>query len=205
MFRIIGIITLTILVIAVFAVSGSTAYHRYQLSREREMYPPWGEMVSVNGQQIHVYTEGEGERTLVFLAGHGTSNPAIDFKPLWMQLTDEYKIAVVEKPGYGWSESSNRPRDIDTLLEDTRQALKEADIPGPYILVPHSMSGLEALYWAQNYPEEVEAVIGLDPTTPETVKALPDSKIELYSMYLISRIGLTRFMPEEDVTYSHHL
>ena len=200
MLRIIGIIIITILIIAILGVSVSTAYHRYQLSRERELYPPWGEMVEVDGQQLHVYTEGQGDHTLVFLAGHGTSNPTIDFKPLWMQLTDQYQIAVVERNGYGWSEPTNSPRDLDTMLHETRQALKDAEVNGPYILLPHSMSGLEAIYWAQEYPGEVEAIIGLDPTTPETIKALPEpSKIELYSTYLISRIGLSRFMPEEDL------
>lgn len=200
MLKVVGIIILAVLIVAVMSVSASTAYHRYQLGREKESYPPWGEMVEVNGQQLHVYTEGEGEQTLVFLAGHGTSNPTIDFKPLWMRLTDEYKIAVVEKNGYGWSEASKSPRDLDTILDETRQALKAAGVFGPYILVPHSMSGLEAMYWAENYPEEVKAIIGLDSVTPESVKALPKpSKIELYSMYFISRIGLSRFMPEGDV------
>ena len=29
------------------------------------------------------------------------------------------------------------------------------------------MSGLEALYWAQKYPDEVSAIIGLDMAVPE--------------------------------------
>ena len=62
------------------------------------------------------------------------------------------------------------------------------------------MSGLEAIYWAQNYPDEVKAIIGLDPCTPEAIDILPKAqKTQLYSMYLISRIGLSRFMPESDV------
>lgn len=200
MLRIIGVIVLIILVFALLGVGVSAAYHRYQLSREGQAYPPWGEMVEVDGQQLHVYTEGQGDHTLVFLAGHGTSNPTIDFKPLWMHLTDQYQIAVVERNGYGWSEATNSPRDLNTMLQETRQALKAAGVTGPYILLPHSMSGLEAIHWAQEYPDEVGAIIGLDPTTPKVIKALPEpSKIELYTTYLISRIGLSRFMPREDL------
>jgi pimeloyl-ACP methyl ester carboxylesterase len=62
------------------------------------------------------------------------------------------------------------------------------------------MSGLEAIYWAQKYPDEVKAIIGLDPCTPETIDLIPQpQKIQLNFMYFISRIGLSRFMPESEV------
>jgi len=32
------------------------------------------------------------------------------------------------------------------------------------------MSGLEAIRWRQKYPEDVEAIIGLDMATPQTYK-----------------------------------
>ena len=81
-------------------------------------------------------------------------------------MSDEYQIAVVEKAGYGFSEITNRPRDIDTILFETRTVLRKADIKPPYILFPHSMSGIEALYWVQCYPEEIRAIIGIDPALP---------------------------------------
>jgi len=125
-------------------------------------------MVTVNGRNMHVFTKGEGKDTYVFLSGSGTPYPTTDFKPLWSLLAEDSKIAVVEKAGYGWSDiSDNAPRDIDTLLQETREALHQAEIPPPYILVPHSLSGLEALYWAQMYSDEVRAIIGLDSTFPE--------------------------------------
>ena len=46
---------------------------------------------------------------------------------------------------------------------------------GPYVLCPHSMSGLEAVLWAQKYPDKVEAIVGLDMPTclaPVTNNAL---------------------------------
>jgi len=87
---------------------------------------------------------------------------------------DRYRIAVVEKSGYGWSERCNSPRDIGTMLEETRKALDLSGENGPYVLFPHSMSGLEAIYWAQKYPDEVIAIIEMDPTTPGSIEVLPD-------------------------------
>lgn len=41
-------------------------------------------------------------------------------------------------------------------------ALKELNIQPPYILMPHSMSGLYSLYYVAQYPSEVSDVIGID-------------------------------------------
>ncbi|SHE78786.1 alpha/beta fold hydrolase [Alkalibacter saccharofermentans] len=200
MFTTIGVIFIIIFVAAVVCVFALMINHNNRLKKEAKDYPPPGNIVEVNNKKMHVYAEGEGEITLIFMAGHGTSNPTIDFKPIWMRMKDEYRIAVVEKSGYGWSDASNSSRDIDTILEETRKALEFSREKAPFVLFPHSMSGLEAIYWAQKYPDEVKAIIGLDPCTPEAIDILPMAqKTQLYSMYFISRIGLSRFMTESDV------
>lgn len=53
---------------------------------------------------------------------------------------------------------SNDDRDIDTVLEQTRKALMKSGNKPPYILMPHSISGIEAMYWAQKYPKEIKAI-----------------------------------------------
>ena len=141
--------------------------HRIKTESEKSLLEPIGQLVEVDGKNMCVYTEGEGEKTLVFLSGGGTPSPILDFKSLCSQLTEEYKIAVVEKFGYGFSDDSDRSRDIDTMLDDTRKALSKAGIQAPYVLCPHSLSGLEAIYWTQKYPDEVSAIIGLDMAAPE--------------------------------------
>jgi len=198
--KIFGIILLALIVLIGLTLSVLKVNHEIQIRKEGNRFPAPGKMVNVNGKNLHVYSEGKGDITLVFLAGHGTISPTLDFKPLWTRMTDEYRIAVVERSGYGWSESTNSPRDIDTLLGETRKALEQSGEKGPYVLVPHSMSGLEAIYWAQKYPEEVTAIIGLDPLTPATYQIMTKpQKRQLYPMYLISRLGFTRLMPDLEV------
>jgi len=149
--------------------------------------PAPGKMVSVNGREMHVFTKGEGEYNYIFLSGSGTRYPTTDFEPLWSLLIEESKIAVVEKAGYGWSDiSDNTPRDIDTLLQETREALRQAQIHPPYILLPHSLSGLEALYWAQIHPNEIAAIIGLDMALPEYYD---HAKFPMWLIRLISFLG----------------
>jgi len=170
------------------------------LKKEKLENTPIGKLVKVNENNIHVYAEGDGKNTIIFLSGHGTNCPSLDFKILWKQMVDNYRIVVVERSGYGWSDTSNTPKDIDTVLEETRQSLKLTGEKGPYILFPHSMSGLEAIYWAQKHPNEIKAIVGLDACVPKTYDILPkENKAKLFFTYIISRIGLSRYMPKSDL------
>ena len=91
----------------------------------------------------------------------------LDFKSLYSKLVKDYRVVVVEKFGYGFSDDWSKHRDLDTILSQTRKALQKADVKGPYVLLPHSMSGLEAMHWSASYPKEVEAIIGLDMSLPQ--------------------------------------
>lgn len=169
--------------------------HKIHLKKESELLLPLGQIVEVDGHNMSVYTEGEGATTLVYMSGSGTCSPILDFKSLYSLLSDEYRIAVVEKFGYGFSDVVDKSRDIDSVLEDTRAALNAAGLYAPYVLCPHSMSGLEALYWAQKYPEEVTAIIGLDMAVPQYYDNM---KINIPFMKITSfaaSIGIPRLIP----------
>lgn len=170
--------------------------HQVHLKMETELRSPLGEIVEVDGHNMSVYIEGTGDMTLVFMSGGGTCSPILDFKSLYSLLNDQYKIAVVEKFGYGFSDIVDKSRDIDSILEDTRAALIEAGLTAPYILCPHSMSGLEALYWAQKYPNEVSAIIGLDMAVPEYYDSMNINVPLMRIASWAANIGVTRFIPE---------
>ncbi len=189
------IVVLAMMIILVLFVIISFVRHKICSSKEKDLRTPLGALVEVNGHNMSVYIEGKGDKTLVFLSGGGTCSPILDFKSLYSLLTDEYKIVVVEKFGYGFSDVVDEKRDIDTILSETRMALEKAEVQGPYILCPHSMSGLEALYWAQKYPKEVEAIIGLDMAVPgyydEMNISIPVMKAGQYG----AALGITRWIP----------
>lgn len=183
------IVMLTILLLIVYI------NHRIHLKKESELRSPLGKMVEVGGHNMSVYTEGTGDITLVFMSGGGTCSPILDFKSLYSLLSDQFKIAVVEKFGYGFSDIVDKSRDIESILEDTRAALTEAGLTPPYVLCPHSMSGLEALFWAQEYPDEVSAIIGLDMAVPEYYESM---NINLPLMRIAgwaANMGVTRLIP----------
>ncbi|MCL2556572.1 MAG: alpha/beta hydrolase [Firmicutes bacterium] len=156
-----------------------------------------GEFVSIDENEYSVFVTGHGEDTLIFMAGEGVPSPILDFKPLWSLLEDKFKIVVLEKAGYGWSDVTNKNRDIGTLVSDNQKMLKVLNIAAPYILVAHSYSGLEAVYWAQNYKDEIKAIISLDMTLPVMVNFISIPTITklafvLFSMFPNVNIGHKR-------------
>jgi pimeloyl-ACP methyl ester carboxylesterase len=186
---------LGLLLLLIGLIAGSSINHAVQTPREEATYPPPGQLVAVNGHRLHVYAEGEGDRTLVFLSGSGTTAPTFDFRRLYRRLSDDYRTVVVERAGYGWSEDAGTPRDIETVLNETRRALAGAGEGPPYVLFPHSMSGLEALHWANRYPEEVAAIIGLDPAVPPIYEIMPPPGLMLRLVAFAGRTGLLRLAP----------
>lgn len=153
------------IVLLVF-MAALSIYNRFMLKAEEPLRKPLGQMVEVDGHNMSVYTEGEGERTLVFMAASGAASPILEYKPVYSLLSYDYRIVVIEKFGYGFSDVTDDERSFETILRQDREALSKAGIDGPFILCPNSMSGIEAILWAQTYPDEIEAIIGLDMSVP---------------------------------------
>ena len=173
----------------------SFIYHRLDLQREKASLNPMGQMVSVNGHDMSVFVKGNGPQTLVFLSGAGTASPILDFKDLYDGLSKQYKIVVVERAGYGYSEDTSKSREVSEVLSETRQALAKAQVSGPYIILSHSMASLETLLWQEKYPSEIQAVIGLDWALPESYSQLRMHSQILRMARLGSQLGLLRYIP----------
>lgn len=173
-------------------------YHRIELKKEDDLFKTTGQIVEVNNHNLNVFISGnkESEVTLVFMAGGGTASPTLDFKTLYSLFENEYQIAVVEKDGYGFSDVSGSSRDIEVMLLETRMSLEKAGISQKnYILFPHSLSAIEALYWANKYPEEVKGIVGLDPAVPASYDEMKTNPFFLQIAHYASFIGITRLIP----------
>ena len=171
-------------------------FHQVSLQKERKLLTPIGKQVTVNGHQMNVSITGEGPETIVLLSGAGIASPILDFKNLSDPLSKKYKVVVIERAGYGFSEDSDQSRDVMTVLSETRQALSQAEVSGPYVIVSHSMASLESLAWQEKYPNEVKALVGLDWALPASYEDLKDNQALLTVAYWSSKIGLLRYFPE---------
>lgn len=173
-------------------------YHHYQLNKETSLIKGKGILVDAGGKKMNVYQEGSGKDTFVFMSGSGVAAPVYELKGLYSKFSKENKIAVVERAGYGYSDSYNDDRDIDKMLEQMRKALMKSGNKPPYILVPHSMSGVEAIYWAQKYPKEIKGMIALDIGLPQqyvTHKMSLTDSLKVRGIHVLTKVGFHRLIP----------
>lgn len=158
------IITLNIAGFAVTQIRGT---------KELDQVKPYGDLVEVDGKKMHVYKMGEGDKTIVLLPGLGIALPSADFGPLMRTMKDDYTVVSVEYFGIGFSDVSDQSRTNENYISELREVLKKSGLNPPYVLMPHSASGIYAEYYAAKYPDEIQAIIMLDTTSsaePEAVK-----------------------------------
>lgn len=128
-------------------------------------YPPSGQLVEVEGTQIHVRVKGSGPDLVLI---HGASGSMRDYTFAMMdRLTDRYRVILVDRPGLGWSA---RPEgsygDIWTTIAEPpalqarllKAAVEQVGATQP-ILLGHSYGGAVALAWALDHPDDTAAVV----------------------------------------------
>ena len=159
--KILGIVALALVALVLVSASINLILTRQEKSR----FAPYGQRVSVDGGSMNVWRNGHTGPTMILLSGLGTAAPALDFAPLVRQL-EAYNVIVVEGFGYGYSDLSARPRTVQNITAEIHDVLSKLGAPKPYILVGHSIAGFYTLSYAHRYPQEVSAVVGIDPTVP---------------------------------------
>ncbi|MDF2611442.1 MAG: alpha/beta hydrolase [Lachnospiraceae bacterium] len=133
---------------------------------EIQKYKSVGELYSINSHDMHLYSLGRGEDTIVFIAGSGTPCAYTDFYYLQNKLQKYARTVSFDHAGFGWSEKTDIPRKIDNLVNELHDLLETSKQTAPYILVAHSLASLEALRYAQKNPSEVKGIILLDGGSP---------------------------------------
>jgi pimeloyl-ACP methyl ester carboxylesterase len=163
---------------------------------DTKAYPPPGQMVDVGGYRLHIKCTGEGSPTVVIESGWG------DFSAAWGWVQPEVakttRVCTYDRAGMGWSESSPEPRTAREFAKELHTLLEKANVPGPYILVGHSLGGYTILVYAHDYPAEVSGLVLIDAQDlPASDGAAPTpapkpGRNPLPS--LMARIGLVRLL-----------
>jgi pimeloyl-ACP methyl ester carboxylesterase len=140
--------------------------------------PPIGRLVDVGGCRLHLACQGEGSPTVVMEAAIGETGLLWSLvQPAVAQLT---RACVYDRAGLGWSDPSPRPRTAAALMvEELHALLATAEIPGPYVLVGHSLGGLLVRLYAARYPQEVAGLVLVDSAHEQQYRRAPKEIREL--------------------------
>ncbi|NNE78635.1 MAG: alpha/beta hydrolase [Silicimonas sp.] len=111
-------------------------------------FPPTGEIVNVDGTDVHVLIRGEGP-DLVLIHGAGGNARDLSFA-LVDDLANRYRVFSVDRPGLGYSDAIAP----DTPMAQARvlaQATRRLGADNPIVL-GHSYGGAVAMGWALEEP-----------------------------------------------------
>jgi pimeloyl-ACP methyl ester carboxylesterase len=164
-------------------------------ARDAKAYPPPGQLVDVGGYRLHVNCTGSGSPTVVIESGWGDSSAGW----AWVQpeVAKTARVCTYDRAGMGWSESSPEPRTAREYAKELHILLANANEPGPYVLVGHSMGGFTILVYAHDYPDEVSGLVLVDSQALPAANAAssPAPKPGGTSLpSLMARIGLMRLL-----------
>jgi pimeloyl-ACP methyl ester carboxylesterase len=130
-------------------------------------------MSDIGGRRINLKCAGAGAPTVVLMDGFSS------WSPVWYKTQPEIakraRVCAFDRAGYGFSVPAPRPPILSEAPEDLHKALKVANLPGPYVLVGHSLGGLEARMFAERWPQEVAGMILLD--TSSAAESLIEAKL----------------------------
>ncbi|PSN20626.1 alpha/beta hydrolase [filamentous cyanobacterium CCP5] len=182
------------------AIAGTAAIAQHtatQIDEQRFSAP--GERVTVGEHRLHLHhtgTEHTGPTVILeaglggFSAQWGWIQPAVaEFAP----------VVSYDRAGLGWSDPSDQPTDAAHVADDLHRALKAANIPGPYVLVGHSLGGLHVRMFADRYPDDVAGVVLVD-TIEDVWEYAPDGTISevqtfqrlMQAVPFLARFGVLR-------------
>lgn len=183
-------------VLVLFLLITGFIWQALMQKHEWEEFEAVGEIVSVNSHDMHAYIQGDGNVSVVFIAGSGTPCSYTDFYSLQKELIPYAKTLSFDHAGYGWSEKTDIPRTIDNLANELKELLYKTGIEDQSVLVAHSLASLEVIRFAQLYPEAVKGIVFLDSGSPEFYNTLSErqSKLLNRTSALLRVSGLNRVL-----------
>lgn len=142
---------------------------------------------------MYIECHGQGSPTVVLEAGFRNSSGiwhiSDDGNPsVWDGAGALTRVCAYDRPGTtlgaevsSKSDSVPMPRTGREIVRDLHALLAAAHVPGPYILVGHSMGGIFSRLYASTYPDSVTGLVLVD-AFPENIAELmgqPDGPVFL--------------------------
>lgn len=186
------------LALAVLAGAGA-GYERIAGLGDAKRFPVPGQLVDVGGHRLQIFCIGEGSPTVVLDAGLGGTS--LDWEPIQGRLSAQTRVCAYDRAGMGWSDAGPMPRSPTRIAGELHSLLSAAGVPGPYVLVAHSLSGKGARLFASAHPGDIAGLVLVDTRSERIDAATSGAATEAFSkaltrqavlLSLARRFGLVR-------------
>lgn len=188
------ILLYTLLALVILLIIGLICEEFLSFIEDKNLNPP-GDIIKLDTGNTHMFSKGNGNNTVVFTSGSGVTSPYCDYYKLQENVSKFSKTALFERYGYGFSDNVEYDANIDAIVENLRQSLKASGHTPPYVIVAHSMAGLEALRFAQLYPNEVKGIVMIDALNPWFIEhKKKTSIISIRFLQILKYTGILRLL-----------
>ena len=120
-------------------------------------------LFDIGEYRLFIECAGSGSPTLILDHGQGTDRHTWD--PIWSDLTLLTRTCRYDRAGRGDSEQGPVPTSSLQIVQNLHQLLDTTGVEPPYVIVGHSFGGLNAQLYAGTFPEQVEGLVLLDPSS----------------------------------------
>jgi len=155
-----------------------------------------GQRFDVGGYQLHINCTGSGSPTVLVDVGLG--DDSTDWLPIQHAISQNSRICVFDRAGYGWSDFGPAPRTSNRIAQELEILLEAANIAAPYILVGHSFGGYNIRIFAANNPEMVAGMVLVDASHEDQYNLF---KIKLPNNF--NRRGTIMILPKSTDSLAH--
>jgi len=177
---------------------GTYAFQAYTTSSTIRRYPPPGKLVDIGGYRLHYRSGGSGFPVVVLDSGlSGDSNAWALVQPGVAKFT---RVISYDRAGLGWSDRGPKDRTSRQIVKELHTMLREAEIPGPYVLVGASFGGFNVRMFTHEHPEQVAGLVLVDSPHELEFFQVPES-IKRDNEKLTPFVKVTKFFARFGIGY----
>ncbi len=141
-------------------------------------------LVDIGDRSLYLECHGAGSPTVVLVSGYRASghywtddllHPDVPREMVLPGVAEATRVCTYDRPGtyaplgdedvISRSDAIAQPRHAPDAVEELHTLLQAAEVPGPYVLVGHSLGGFFARLYASTYPDEVVGLVLVDAYT----------------------------------------
>ncbi len=181
-----------------------------------------------DGRRLFLRERGTGAPAVILESGYGHSGriwetdvlpgtwqpPAEPRTTVFDGVSAFTRVCLYDRPGTllpsaagfepSRSDPVSMPRSASAMVDELHTLLTVADIPGPYVLVGHSLGGLLMRLFAARYPDEVAGMVLVDAFSAALWTGLaaalaPEHRAALEALEQEPRTALTALYPEVEL------
>jgi pimeloyl-ACP methyl ester carboxylesterase len=126
------------------------------------------QLVDVGGRRLYIKCSGETRtRMPVVVLDAGMASTSDVWSLVEPRVAQFARVCSYDRAGMGKSDRAPQPRTSQDIVNDLHNLLAKAGINPPYVLVGHSLGGMNARLYASKYPKEVVGMVLVDSTHEE--------------------------------------